>query len=55
MTAQPEVADALAELDAWLDAHAGDLSRTDESGRELRRHLVLMRAEAERLRRQLEG
>jgi hypothetical protein len=55
MTAQPDVAEALAELEAWLDTYARDLPRDDEPGRELRQHLVLMRAEAERLRSQLQS
>jgi hypothetical protein len=54
MTAQLDVEEALAHLEAWLDTHDRDRVGGGEPGPELRRHVALMRAEAERLRNQLE-
>jgi hypothetical protein len=56
MTAQPQtdIAQALAELEGWLEAHGRELPRDEDRAGALQQHLALMRAEADRLRKQLE-
>jgi hypothetical protein len=56
MTAQTEtdIGQALAQLEAWLQAHARELPRRSDRGGVLQQHLALMQAEAARLRKQLE-